>query len=153
MRKIEVKDLKSIGLLKHYRLIRKWACKTNEINDADLELLIFFDSIGHFTKKDYMEGRLTCSWDKHRWDRLLKDNWIVVWREFNRTTIKHNIYKTSFKCSHLITRVYKMMLGEEDIPETKTSSSIFKRKSYTDKVLATSIKNFNKDKTRWQNGL
>ena len=153
MRKIEVKDLRGIGLLKHYRLIRKWACRTNEINDADLELLIFFDSIGHFTKRDYMEGKLTCSWDKHRWDRLLKNGWIVVWREFNRTTLKHHIDKTSFKCSHLITRIYKMMLGEEDIPETKTSSSIFKRKSYTDRVLATSIKSFNKDKTRWENGL
>jgi len=26
VRKLEAKDLRSIGLLKHYRIIRKWAC-------------------------------------------------------------------------------------------------------------------------------
>ena len=40
MRKLEAKDLRSIGLLKHYRIVRKWACKTNDLIDADIELLI-----------------------------------------------------------------------------------------------------------------
>jgi hypothetical protein len=152
MRKLEASDIRSLGLFKHYRLVRKWACKTQGISDADLELLIFFDCIGYFTKNDYMNGNLTCGWDKHRWDRLLKDGWIVVWREHNRTTQKYNLYKTSFKTSHLITRIYKILLGEEDIPENKNSSKIFKQKTYTDKVLSTAINVVNKDKTRWSNG-
>jgi len=39
------------------------------------------------------------------------------------------------------------MLGEEDIPVTK-SNKIFNRSSYSDTVLTTSIINVNKDKTR-----
>ena len=34
-------DLRDINLLKYYRLVRKWACKTYGIKDADLELLIY----------------------------------------------------------------------------------------------------------------
>ena len=42
MRKLTSGDLKELNLLKHYRIIRKWACKNNELNDADLELLNIF---------------------------------------------------------------------------------------------------------------
>ena len=51
MRRLTSKDLKELNLLKHYRIIRKWACKTSGLNDADLELLIYLDAIEHFTKK------------------------------------------------------------------------------------------------------
>ena len=46
-------DLKELNLLKHYRIIRKWACKTNDLNDAELELLIYLDSLELFTKQDF----------------------------------------------------------------------------------------------------
>ena len=31
MRRLTSSDLKELGLLKHYRIIRKWACKTNNL--------------------------------------------------------------------------------------------------------------------------
>jgi hypothetical protein len=78
----------------------------------------------------------------------LKEGWIVVWRERNRTTQKYHIYKVSFKCKQLISRIYRIILGEEDIPTTERSNKIFHRKSYSDKVLANAILNTNRDKTR-----
>jgi len=45
MKKLEASDLKDLHLLKHYRIIRKWACKNNGLTDADLELLIYLDCI------------------------------------------------------------------------------------------------------------
>jgi len=45
--------------------------------------------------------------------------------------------------------MYRIMLGEEDIPETTRSNYIMKRSSYSDKVLSTSITYLNKDKTRY----
>ena len=36
MRRLTSKDLKELNLLKHYRIIRKWACKISDLNDADL---------------------------------------------------------------------------------------------------------------------
>ena len=82
------------------------------------------------------------SWDNRRWNKLLKNGWVEVWRHRNRTTQKYNIYKTSFKFKHLLSRMYRIMLGEEDLPDIK------RRKTYTDKVMAFAIANVNNDKTR-----
>lgn len=148
MRKLHSTDIKELGLLKHYRIIRKWVSKTCDLKEADLELLFYLDAINFFTKQDFKDGTHSYSWDNRRWNRLLKDGWIVVWRNRNRTTQKYNIYKVSMKGKHLLNRIYRIMLGEEDIPETENSNEIMKRKSYMDKVLSVAIKNVNKDKTR-----
>ena len=148
MRKLTGSDIKDLGLLKHYRIIRKWACKTNGITDADLELLIYFDCLDQFRKRDFEDGSLTYSWDNRRWNKLLQEDWIKVWRPRNRTTQKYNIYKVSFKGKQLILRMYKILLGEEDIPTSTRRNKIMKGQSYIDKVLITSINNVNKDKDR-----
>jgi len=148
MRKLTSSDLKDLNLLKHYRIIRKWVCRTCNLKDADLELLIYLDSIDFFTKKDFKEGTYSYSWDNRRWNRLLKEGWIVVWRERNRTTQKYHIYKVSFKCKQLISRMYRIMLGEEDIPISEQRNKVMKRETYMDKVLTMSILNLNRDKTR-----
>ncbi len=147
MRKLTSSDLKELNLFKHYRIIRKWACKNNNLNDADLELLMYLDALDMFTKQDFKIGTYAYSWDNRRWNRLLKEGWIVVWRQRNRTTQKYHIYKVSVKCKQLISRMYRIILGEEDIPTTK-NNKIFDRRTYTDKVLSTSILNLNKDKSR-----
>ena len=140
--KLSSSDLKEIGLLKHYRIIRKWACKNNNLNDADLELLIYLDSIEHFNKDDFKRGTYSYSWDNRRWNRLLKQGWIVVWRERNRTTQKYHIYKVSYKCKQLISRMYRVMLGEEEMPTKKLE----KNNKYIYKVITKSIHYANKDK-------
>ena len=148
MKKLNAKDVKNLNLLKHYRIIRKWACKNNDLNDADLELLIYFDCMDLFTKHDFEIGTYSYSWDNRRWNRLLKNDWIVVWRNRNRTTQKYNIYKVSFKCKQLISRMYRIMLGEEDIPSSERRNKLIKGSSYTDKVLTQAIYNVNRDKER-----
>jgi len=148
MRRITSSDLKELNILKHYRIIRKWATKTCNLKDADLELLIYLESLQMFTKQDFKTGTYSYSWDNRRWNRLLKEEWIVVWRKRNRTTQKYNIYKVSFKCKQLISRMYRIMLGEEDIPVNKYSNSIMKKQTYMDTVLSKSILNVNKDKNR-----
>ena len=148
MKRLEARDIKDMNLLKHYRVIRKWACRNNNLNDADLELLIYFDCMEYFTKHDFKIGTYAYSWDNRRWNRLLKEGWIVVWRTRNRTTQKYNIYKVSFKCKQLISKMYRIMLGEEDIPSSEKRNSIMRGKTYTDKVLQTAIHNVNKDKNR-----
>ena len=148
MKKLNARDLKDFNLLKHYRIIRKWACKNNDLNDADLELLIYFDCMEFFSKHDFELGTYSYSWDNRRWNRLLKEDWIVVWRHRNRTTQKYNIYKVSFKCKQLISRMYRIMLGEDDIPTSERRNKLISGGSYTDKVLTQAIYNVNKDKER-----
>ena len=148
MRSLVASDIKDLNLMKHYRIIRKWACKNNDLNDADLELLIYLDCIGFFNKKDFEMGVYSYSWDNRRWNRLLKEGWIVVWRHRNRTTQLHHLYQVSFKCKQLIQRVYRIMLGEEDLPISKRRNKLIAGDSYTDKVMTKAIYNVNKDKNR-----
>ena len=145
MKRLDVEDLKNLNLLKHYRIIRRWACKNNNLKDTDLELLIYLDCIDLFTKNDFEKGVYSYSWDNRRWSRLIKNDWIKVWRHRNRTTQKYNIYQISFKGKQLINRIYKIMLGKEKIPTSARRNKIIKGSSYMDKVLKKSILEVNKD--------
>ena len=127
--------------------IDEWACKTYGLTDADLELLIYLDCKGRFTRNDFINGVYTYSWDKNRWERLKREGWIETWRHRNRTTIKYSVFKTSWKCSQMISRIYRILLGEEDLP-TSERSVFYKNKSYTDKVYNKAIDDMIKDKDR-----
>ena len=145
--KLSASDLREMQLFKYYRLVRKWACKTYNLNDADIELLIMLDCIGRFTRKEFQDGTYLMSWDKDRWERLRREGWIEVWRQRNRTTIKYSIFKTSFECSQLISRMYRILLGEEDLP-TSERSVFYSNKTYTDKVFNKATNDMIKDKDR-----
>jgi hypothetical protein len=84
--RLTAQDLREMNILKYYRLVRKWACKTYGLKDADLEL----------------------------------------------------------KCSQLISRIYRVLLGEEDLPISERST-FFNNKSYTDKVYNKAIDDMIKD--------
>jgi hypothetical protein len=71
-----------------------------------------------------------------------------VWRHRNRTTQKYNIYKISFKGKQLISRIYRIMLGLDDIPMSERRNKIVAGESYMDKVMYQAMYNVNKDKNR-----
>jgi|TARA_R110000796_G_scaffold104043_1_gene213625 exonuclease III len=144
---ISPSDLRDMNIFKYYRLVRKWACKTYGIKDADLELLIYLDCKKHFTRNEFMDGAYTYSWDKKRWDRLRQDGWIDTWRHRNRTTIKYSVFKTSVKCQQLISRIYRILLAQEDLPQS-SRSTFYKNKTYTDKVFNKAIDDMIRDKDR-----
>jgi hypothetical protein len=147
MSRIDSHAIKELQLLKYYRLVRRWACKTYNLKDADLELLIYLDCKKRFTRNEFVEGVYSYSWDKNRWERLRKEGWIDTWRHRNRTSIKYSIYKTSFKCQQLIMRIYRILLGEEDLP-TSERSVFYKNKTYTDKVMNKAIDDMQNDPER-----
>ena len=126
MRRLEPDNLKELNLLKHYRIIRKWACKSYNLTDAEFELLIYLDCLDMFTRHDFETGTYSFSWNNRRWNKLLNNDWIKFFRHNNRTTQKYNIYKVSFKCKQLIKRVYRIMLGLEDIPTSEKRNPIMK---------------------------
>ena len=145
--RLEAIDIKELNLLKHYRIIRKWACKNNNLNDADLELLVYLDCKQFFTRNDFINGIYTYTWDKNRWERLRRNGWIDVFKERNRTTSKYAVYKVSSKSKRLINRIYRILLAEEDLP-VATTSVFYKNKTYTDKVFNKAIDDMIRDKDR-----
>jgi hypothetical protein len=145
--RVDAADLREMQLFRYYRLTRKWACKTYGLTDGDLELLIYLDCVGRFTRNDYKNGTYLMSWDKQRWEKLRKQDWIIVWRKRNHTTQKYTIYQTSNRCKRLITKIYNILLGNEDIP-FKQRSVFYKNKTYTDKVFNKAIDDMLKDPER-----
>tara|TARA_B110000483_G_C17792391_1_gene388025 strand:+ start:119 stop:559 length:441 start_codon:yes stop_codon:yes gene_type:complete len=145
--RLSASDLRDINLFKYYRLVRRWACKTYDLKDADLELLVYLDCKDLFTRNDFIDGVYTYSWDKNRWERLRRNGWIDVFKERNRTSSKYAVYKVSSKGKRLINRIYRILLAEEDLP-IATTSVFYKNKTYTDKVFNKAIDDMIKDKDR-----
>jgi hypothetical protein len=145
MKKITAEHLRSSNSLKYYRLVRRWACRNYNIKDADLELLLFLDCHGFFSKKDFKENTYAYSWDNNRFARLLKEGWIIVWRHGNKKDKQGSIYKVSLKASQLINKIYKILTKEEQIP-AGAAQNVIKSEAYTDRMLQIAIKIINNDK-------
>ena len=135
-----------VDFLKNYRLVSSWATKNNNLNVADLELLFYLDPIQYFTIDDFKTGTLFYSWDKERFYRLQQDGWIDKTHFGRGRRGDHNKYKISQKGKLLINKIYRILVGQEDLPSSAKRNSIMKRKTYIDKVYSQAIKKFNKQK-------
>ena len=127
--------------LKYWRVIRYFIKAKYGLTTADLDMLLFLYSEKYFSKDKFDEFNELLSWDVKRFDTLLRDGWIVVFRK--RTTKNKSLYELSYKGRRMIGSIYKKLSGEE-IPESVTSNPIFyKNVSYTDKVYRNMIKQMN----------
>ena len=146
MKTLQPSDLKNFNIFKHYIIIRKWDCKNNELNEPDLELLFYLDPIIYFTIDEFKTGTLFYTWDKDRFYRLQKNGWINKMHHGGGRRGDHNKYKVSQKGKLLITKIYRILIGEEDLPYSARRNKIMKRETYIDKVYSQAIKEFNKQK-------
>lgn len=118
--------------LKYWRVVRFWVKATHGISTPDLEMMLFLYSEEIFDKKKFKDFGQIMSWDKNRFDRLLRDNWIIVWRK--RYKNQKTLYELSFKGKKLINTVYKKLNGEE-IDEAPSNNILFRGNvSYAGKV-------------------
>jgi len=135
-----------VDFLKYYRLVSRWAAKNNNLSVADLELLFYLDPIIYFTIEDFKTGTLFYTWDKDRFYRLQKNNWINKAHDAFGKKGDHNKYKVSKKGKLLINKIYRILVGKEDLPSSARRNKIMKRETYIDKVYSQAIKEFNKQK-------
>ena len=136
-----------IDFLRNYRLIRKWACKSFAIQEADLELLFYLDPIIYFTRQDFKDGTLFYSWDRKRFYRLQNEGWIEKMHDrVDNGNRGHNKYKVSMKGKQMISRIYRICAGQEEIPESVRRNKIMKGESFSDKMYKQAIMKMNRDK-------
>ncbi len=128
--------------LKYWRVIRYYVKAKYGLTQADLDMLLFLYSEQYFTKAKFKEFDQLISWNVKRFDYLLRDGWIVVFRRQFGTT--GAVYELSFKTSRLISSIYKKLSGEE-IPTCNVNNNMFaKNVKYTDKVYKNFIIEMNK---------
>ncbi|MGA1740296.1 MAG: hypothetical protein ACO393_05500 [Methylophilaceae bacterium] len=129
--------------LKYLRVVRYWVKRTYGLSLADLEMLLFLYSERLFKRTDFNDYEELFSWDVSRFNDLLRDGWISVWRKSKGSEVA--LYEVSFKGKRLILTFYKKLAGDEPISESPQRNPIFKNNSpYTDKVYKRAIKRMNK---------
>ena len=95
-------------------------------------MLLFLYSESYFSKQKFEEFDNLLGWDENRFDRLLRDGWIEVFRK--RTKKFKTLYDLSYKTKRVISSIYKKLEGEE-IPSSPSKNPMFLRNvSYSDKV-------------------
>jgi len=124
--------------LKYWRIIRYWVKATYGLTTPDLEMLLFLYSEHLFKKSDFKEYEEIMSWDINRFDRLLRDGWIHVWRK--RKGSEATLYELTYKTKRIIDTIYKKLNGEEI---SERNPLFNKNVSYADKVYRNAIKKLN----------
>jgi len=128
--------------LKYWRVIRYFIKAKYGLTTSDLDMLLFLRSEKYFSKGDFDEYDELLSWDKNRFENLLKKGWIEIFRKRNKN--KKSIYQLSYKTNRVLTSIYNKLEGEE-IPESPSTNPMFlKNVSFTDKVYRNYIKEMNK---------
>ena len=81
--------------LKYWKVVKQWARARYDLGTADIEMMLFLYSEGLFTKFQFEEFNEIMSWDKNRFHKMLKDEWIIKWRE--RKGRESTLYELGFK--------------------------------------------------------
>ena len=127
--------------LKYWRVIRQYVKVKYGLTQSDLDVILFLNSEGYFNKDKFEEFDRILSWDVQRFDRLLRDGWIEVFRK-RQGKIK-GLYTLSYKSKRVATSIYKKLNGEE-MPTSPSQNPMFlKNVSYTDRRDREAIINMN----------
>lgn len=127
--------------LKYWRVIRQYIKVKYGLTQSDLDLILFLNSEGYFNKDKFEEFDRILSWEVQRFDRLLRDGWIEVFRK-RQGRIK-GLYTLSYKAKRVVTSIYKKLNGEE-MPTSPSQNPMFlKNVSYTDRRYREAIINMN----------
>jgi len=129
--------------LKYWKVIKQWAKASYGLSSADIEMMLFLYSEGLFTRPQFDEFEEIMSWDKLRFQKLLKEKWVIVWRE--KIGKESRLYELGFKGKRMVSSIYRKLNMEETISESPYRNPIFKNNTkYSNKVYRKIIKEMNK---------
>jgi len=125
--------------MKYWRVIRYWAKDNWGLTYGELDMMFFLYSEGIFNKTQFDEFNQLLGWDRNRFGRLKKDEWISVWR--TRDKKEGTLYEISYKGKRMIKNLYDKLNGKEFSEGSKMFNV---NVSYNDKMYRNYIKKINK---------
>jgi len=132
--------------MKYWRVIQFWARNKYRIQASDLDILFFLYSEGYFNKTKYNEYNQLFRWDKNRFNRMMDDGWIHLWRHGVGDQKGVHLYELTRKGRLAITDIYKKLNGQEI---TESGAHMFgKDPRYTEKVYRNYIRKINQEALR-----
>jgi hypothetical protein len=130
--------------LKYWRVIRQFIKVKYKVTQSELDVLLFLYSERYFNKDKFKEFDKLLSWDENRFDKMLRDGWIVKFRDYNYATKERALYEISYKGKSLVASIYKKLSGEEFIATSPARNSMFlKNVGWADKQYREAIKEMN----------
>ena len=134
-------SVRDYTFLKYLRLVMKWGMAYSKMTPSELELLLYLYAEGRFTRGDFSEFKKVTGVLSHiSVAKLVRDGWIRSWGKTKQTD--KELFLPTNKAVALCNRMHKMLLGEEEIPETSRSNPLLKG---GDKTFLGLIKKMNKD--------
>jgi len=141
VRKNKYRTEPSHDYMKYWRVIRYWAKAKYKLGTPDIDMMFFLYSEQIFSKTKFKEFGECMSWNEGRFNNLVKDGWIVRWRE--KKGKEKALYELSYKGKRMINNIYKKLNGEE-IGEGHLANPLFRHDaSYMDKVYRNMIVEMN----------
>ena len=119
--------------LKHWRVVRYYIKRKYGLTQPDLDILLFLYSEGRFTRKIFKAYEGVVNWEPKRFKRLQEEGWIIVWRKSHGRSF--SIYELSHQAKHIVSKAYKILNGEEEIPDSIRRNPLLRKGAkYSDKV-------------------
>ena len=131
--------------LKYKRVVIRWAMLKYDISEADLDMLFFLYSEGLFTYQVYAKYANIFGWDRGRFARIREKGYIHVWDDNYYKTGNYNQYELTRKARLMISKIYKVLNGEEEVSELPMNNPMFRRERYSHKVNALTLKDMNRE--------
>ena len=120
-----------------------WLAPIKGLGTPELEMLLFLYSEQIFNKSQFKNFEELMSWDIKRFNYLLKEGWIHVWRK--RQGKESTLYELTYKSKRIVNTIYKKLNGDI-IAETSKNNPLFRNDaSYMDKVYRNMIVEMNKE--------
>jgi hypothetical protein len=128
--------------LKYLRVVRYWVAKNYDLTYPELEMLLFLYSETLFSDRDIKKFQRIMNWDANRFNKLIEDDWIVLWRENTKT--EKALYNVSFKGKKLMAEVYKRLNMEKEITTDPRQNKVFSKDAgYMDRGYQKMIREMN----------
>lgn len=138
------KFIPSHDYMKYWRVIRYWVKAKYKIGTPDIDMLLFLYSEDIFNKTKFNEFEELMSWDVNRFDQLLKNGWVHVWRK--KRGKETTLYELTYKAKRLVNLIYRKLNGEEIGEDHRTNPLFRKDASFMDKVYRQSIIKLNEER-------
>lgn len=134
------------NFLKYLRVVQYFIKRKYDINQAELDMLLYLYDVPYFRRDDFDFYGKTLSWDAHRFYDMVHKGLIKEWREGGVKDGRAKLWELSYKSKKICSLTYKKLLGEESISESARENPIFKKEKYTDKVYKMVIEKMNKSR-------
>ena len=85
--------------LKYWRVVRYWVKAKYGLTTGELDMMLFLYSEDYFSKDKFKEFDELLSWNVNRFDKLLRDKWIEVFRK--RSGKQKALYQLSYKAKRV----------------------------------------------------